>query len=99
MVAPITVPTGPATDPAKAPPPAAIALLTKGADNLPARALVVARLAPLLARVFPISAPPEDRARVSSGFFSKFTGTDFILCSCELQSRSSLTSFDWGCIR
>ena len=41
--------------------------------------LVVAILAPLLARVLPSIAPPEDSARVSSGLFSKLTGTDLIL--------------------
>merc|ERR1719499_1200466 len=96
MVAPITVPTGPATVPATAPPPAATTLLTNGAESFPARALVVASEAPFEARVLPMMAPPEDRARVSSGFFSKLTGTDFILYICDDQSRLSWTSDCWG---
>ena len=58
--------------------------------------LVVAILAPLLARVLPSIAPPEDSARVSSGLFSKLTGTDLILWSWEFQSRLSLMSDCFG---
>ena len=49
IVAPITVPTGPAKVPAAAPPPAATTLVTKVADSFPASALVVDRVLLMMA--------------------------------------------------